>query len=154
MNRTQRREAGAALFVTVLVLVLVALLALASIRNAEEESTGGARSLSNAKAFHAADAGIQLALTRLMQSPPNLNPIDVALTSANVQSRRREQSSAQALEQIGSGGGAVEGYSLNVGAGVGLVQRVFVVNSTSTASGSTVELEAKLARSGVEATAY
>jgi Tfp pilus assembly protein PilX len=154
MHPSRRREAGAALFVTVLVLVLVALLALASIRNAEEESTGGGRSLSNSKAFHAADAGIQLALTRLMQSPPNLNPINVALTSANVQSRRREQTSAQALQQVGNSGADKDGYSVNVGASVGLVQRVFVVNSTSTDSGSTVELEAKLARSEVEATAY
>ncbi|TMA23038.1 MAG: hypothetical protein E6J87_25630 [Deltaproteobacteria bacterium] len=153
-NAPRRREAGAALLVTVLVLVLVAMLGFAALRNAEGESTGGARSVSFTKAYHAAEAGIELALTRLLQSPPNLNPIDVSLTTATVQSRRREQTAAQPLQQVGNGGSPVEGYSLNVGVNVGAVQRVFVVDSTAIDSRSTVEVEAKLARTEVEATAY
>ena len=104
--------------------------------------------------FHAADAGVQLALSRLAQSPPNLNAFDIDLPEgANMQSRSRVEAVPRDLSQVGLGA-TPEGYALNVGTGVGALQRVYVVNVTSSFRDSTTELEAKLARIEVEATGY
>jgi hypothetical protein len=149
-----RREGGAALFVTALILMLVGMLAVTAIYSSERESVGGARSRSTARTFYAADAGIQLALSRLAQTPPDLTSFDVDLAEeANVQSRTREQAAPQPIEQVGVGA-PPEGYSLNVGSGGGYVSRVYRVNATARAGGSTVELEAKLSRTEPEAGGY
>lgn len=149
-----RREGGAALFVTALILMLVGMLAVTAIYSAERESVGGARSRSIARTFYAADAGIQLALSHLAQTPPDLNAFDVDLAGgSNVQSRTREQLAPQPLEQVGIGA-PPEGYALNVGAGAGYVSRIYRAHATATGAGSTVELEAKLSRTEPEASGY
>ena len=149
-----RRQGGAALFITALILMLVSLLAVTAIYNSEQESLGGARSRNTSRTFYAADAGIQLALSRLSQSPPNLTPFDINLVGgANMQSRSREQATPQVLKQV-SLGEPPEGYSVNVGSGAGYINRVFLVNVTATSGGSTAELEAKLSRTEPEAAGY
>ena len=151
----RRHQRGAALFVTVLVLVLVGLLALAAIQHSEQESTSSARSRSTTRSLHAADGGIELALSRLGGSPPNLNAFDLDLTTtgSNAQSRTRTQGTPQPLNQVGLGS-TPDGYALNLGEGAGYVNRIYLVNVTGTAAGSTTELEAKLTRTEVEATGY
>jgi hypothetical protein len=119
-----RREGGAALFITALILMLVGMLAVTAIYSSERESVGGARSRSTARTFYAAE-----------------------------QSRTREQAAPQPIEQVGVGA-PPEGYSLNVGSGGGYVSRVYRVNATARAGGSTVELEAKLSRTEPEAGGY
>ena len=148
------REGGAALFVTALILMLVGMMSVTAIYSSERESVGGARSRSTTRTFYAADSGIELALSRLAQTPPDLRAFDVNLANgANVQSRTRQQTTPQQLEQVGLGK-PPEGFSVNVGSGAGYVSRVYRVTATATAGGSTVELEAKLSRTEPEASGY
>ena len=149
-----RHRQGAALLVTALIMVAVGMLAFTAIRHSEQESTGGARSRATTRSLYAADAGLQLARSRLRESPPNLTSFDIDLAEgANVQSRTRTDGSPQDLNQVGIGAPA-EGYALNVGAGASYVNRVYLVAVTSTSGGSTAELEAKLNRTEIEATSY
>lgn len=137
-----------------MVLLLVSLLSLNSIRNSEQESNSSARSRSTARTLHAGDAGFELALSRLSQTPPELAAFTVNLAEgANVQSRTRSETLPQTLEQIGTGE-APEGYGINVDAGVSYLSRIYLVNVTSSAGGSTAELEAKLSRLSADATGY
>lgn len=149
-----RSERGIALLLTSMCLLLISLLSINAIRNSDEESTAGARSRSTARSLHAADAGFQLALARLTQSPPNLNPFDVDLVQgANVQSRTRSDTSPQVLTQTGTSTPG-EGFGINVDSGVQNVRRVYLVTVTSAAGGSSAELEAKLSRDSADATGY
>ncbi len=100
----QRRKKGSALIITVLVLTIVSFLAISGLRNSERESTTGARSRAASRSFAAADAGLELALNRLSQSPANLNAFDIDLADgANVQSRTRTDSGPQNLTQLPAG---------------------------------------------------
>jgi Tfp pilus assembly protein PilX len=150
-----RAERGSALLVTVLVLLLVGMLALNSLKDAEQEATAGGRSRAASRTLYAADAGIQLALTRMAQSPPNLNSFDVDLADgANVQSRERTDGAPKDIQQV-SLGTAQEGYALNVEGGATSISKVYQVNVTATYTNAAVaELEARLNRTEVVATGY
>lgn len=150
-----RRQGGAALLVTTLVLLLVGMLALTSIKDSEQESTAGARSRATARTLYAADAGIHLALSRLSQTPPDLNSFDVDMADgANVQSRSRSQAGPVAIQQV-SIGQAEDGYALNVGGGASSLTRIYQVNVTASyANAAAAELEARLNRTEVVATGY
>ncbi len=153
-TKNSKREHGSALLVTSIVLVLVSMLALAAMTQSERESTGSARSRSSTRAFYAADAGVELALSRLKQSPPDLSAFDVDLADgANVQSRSRAEATPHSLDQVGTGE-TPEGYAVNVGSGAGYSNRVYLVNVTSSAGGSTIEVEAKLIRGDASALGY
>jgi len=142
------------MLVTVLVLVLVSMLSLAALESSKQESTAGARSRSTTRSLHVADAGVQLALSRLTQSPPNLTAFDIDLVEgANVQSRARSETSPKDLGQSAIGE-AAEGYAVNVGVGAGFVHRIYRLNVTASAGGSTAEVEAKLSRSEADAISY
>ena len=159
-RRIERRETpdksqrGAALLMTAMVLVLVSMLTVTAINHTQQESTGGARSRSGTRAFYGADAGVELALSRLSQTPPNLNAFDVDLTGGtNIQSRTRTETAPQPLDQVGLGE-TPEGYSLNQGSGAGYTNRVYRINVTSSSGGSTIEVEAKLVRGDTDAVGY
>lgn len=148
------RQRGITLIITALVLVLVSMLVLSSIGHSERESTGGARSRSTTRAFYGADSGVNLALGRLGQTIPDLSAFSVSLIDATVvESRSRGESTPQDLEQAGLGEVA-EGWGLNAGSGIGYINRIYVVNVTSTSGGSTIELEAKLVRGNADAVSY
>ena len=151
----RRRERGAALLITSLILVVVGAIAFTSIRHSEQESTAGARSRASTRTFYAADAGIQLAASRLAQEPPDLSAFDIDLAnSLNVQSRTRTETVPQALDQIGLGE-LGEGESLNLDGGVATITRIYRVTVTATSpNGSSAEVEAKINRTGGEATGY
>jgi len=153
--RSERREGGAALVITVLVMVLLAMLAMTSLKDSEQEATAGARARATTRTLYAADAGIQLALSRLTQTPPDLTPFDLTLADgAGAQSRTRSQTAPDNIHQVGLGE-TEEGYALNVGAGASSVTRIYQVNVTAAYSNaSTAELEARLGRSEVIATGY
>jgi hypothetical protein len=154
LTESSKRERGAALLITSIVLVLVSMITLAAISHSEKEATGSARSRSSTRAFYAADAGVELALSRLRQSPPDLTAFDVDLADgANVQSRSRAEATPQSLDQVGTGE-TPEGYAVNVGSGAGYSNRVYLVNVTSSAGGSTIEVEAKLIRGDASALGY
>ena len=155
MAAGRKREGGAALLITTMILVVVGALAFTGMRHSEQESTGSARSRAITRTFYAADAGIQLAMRHLSQEPADLTPFDVPLDyGATVQSRTREELLPSALDQIGLGETA-QGETLNAGSGVGTVTRVYLVTVTATSpNGATAEVEAKINRTSAEATGY
>ena len=142
-SRSHRHERGFAMFVTVLILMLMGAIAIAAIEYSGEELMAGGRSRASAQSFYAADAGIQLALNHLAQTPLNDNPIDVTLPNGmTVQSRTRADAAALAIPEIGPGG-TPQGYSLNIGAG--FTGQVYLVNMTaSRPDGTTSEIEMKV----------
>ena len=150
-----RGERGSALLVTTLVLMLVALLALTSLKDAEQESTAGGRSRATARTLYAADAGVQLALSRLAQGQPNLDAFDVDLgNGTNVQSRRRTDAAPLPIAPAGSGGPS-PGYGLGMEGSATAVTEVFEVPVTATyTNNAAVELEVRLNRTSVMAVGY
>ncbi len=150
----RERRSGFALIIVTLALTITSFLALAGLRNSDRESTAAARSRSTTRMLAAADSGIQLAMSRLSQAPPNLTAFDVNLAfGANVQSRERTDTSPQPLEEVGMVQNK-EAMGMEAGASVGMVSRIYVVNTTAVGGGSTVELQAKLGRTAVEEVGY
>ena len=145
LRRSDRRhQQGVTLLITVIMILLVGILVLTSIGHSGDESVAGARARSTARALHAADGGMQLALTRITQDPPNTNPIDVTIGNISVQSRTRADATPQNLDSLGSGP-PPEGYGINSGSGY--VAELFRVDMTSLGpTGSTAELQSKLYR--------
>jgi Tfp pilus assembly protein PilX len=145
---SHRREHGSALIVTTLILLLVSMLVLTSIKDSEQERTAGARARASSRTLYAAEAGIQLALTRLTQTPPNLDSFSINLTDvgATVESRTRSEGSASDIDQVGLGN-VTDGFALNIGGGATSLSRVYELNVTASyASSAAAELEARLAR--------
>jgi hypothetical protein len=144
---SETRSGGSALIVTTLILLLVSMLVLSSIKDSEQESTAGARSRAASRTLYAAEAGIQLALARLIQTPPNLDAFDIDLADgANVQSRTRSEASPTDIDQVGLGE-VTEGFALNVGGGATSLSRLYELNVTAAyANAAAAELEARLAR--------
>jgi len=143
-RRNRKREEGIALLVTAILILLVGLLVLTSLSQTGEESVAGARARSTARALYAADGGMQLALNRVTQTPPDTSAIDFSIGSFGVQSRTRAQGAAQDIDSLGAGL-PPEGYGINTGSGY--VSELFLVDMTSLGpTGSTAELQAKLYR--------
>lgn len=148
----RRRERGVTLLVTVVMILLVGILVLTSIGHSGDESAAAARARATARALHAADGGMQLALARVTDEPPNTNPIDITVGDLSVQSRTRAQATPQALGSLGSGP-PPEGYGINTGSGY--VSELFLVDITSSGpTGSTAELQSKLYRFSGSAGGY
>ena len=148
------QQRGSALLITMMVLLLVSSLAITGLERSAEESTSGARLRSTTQTLHAADSGIQLVMSRLTQTPPDLSAFDIALDGgASVASRARTDALPQDIGQAGLGTPA-EGFALNMGAGVTQLTRLYTVRTTAVGNGSTVELEAKLARMSADAGGY
>jgi hypothetical protein len=149
-----RRQSGGALLITVMILVLISMLSLGALVDTQQESTASARARSTTRTLHAADSGVQLALSRITQDPPNLNAFNISLAGgATLQSRARSETTPLDLPQADIGDVA-EGYSVNVGGGAGYVNRVYLINVTGESGGSTVEVEAKISRTEVDAVGY
>ncbi len=121
----RRCEQGVALIITVLMLSLVGAIAIAAIEHSGEELASGGRTRASTRTLHAANAGIEFALNRLAQSPPNTDAFDITLPNGvNVQSRSRDDAGPQPIVSVAS--------------------ELFLVNVTATApDGSTAEIEIK-----------
>lgn len=138
----RKHEQGIALVVSILVLLLVTAISITSIEQSGQESTASGRARSSSRSLYAADAGIQLALSRVSQA--NLAPFQLNIDGRTVQSRSRLDAVPQPIAPAGSGP-TPDGYGLNMGSGYG--SQLFLVNVTATfADGGTTELEAKLGR--------
>ena len=139
---SRRREEGTALLITMLLILLMGALALDAIDHSGAESVSGARSRSTARALHATDGGMQLALSRLSQTPANTDPIDISMGGFSVQSRTRADGGPLDLESQGAGP-PPDGYGMNVGDGY--TSQLFKVDITAVGlNGSTVEIQSKL----------
>ncbi len=151
-----KHQEGLALLTTSIVLLLVAMLAFAALRDSERESTSGARSRAATRTVHAADAGIQVARAHLTESPPDLVSINLSVGNATIQSRTRSQTTPVALDRLGgSTGPTPDGYSVNLGStGAVYLNRIYRVNITANTGSSAAELEAKLSRLAVDGQGY
>ena len=139
--QTQRREAGVALIITVLVMLLVSGVAVAAMNNSREEMMAGGRSRSVITSLFAAEAGVQFAEARVLP-PRDLSSFSINVAGITVESRERADTSPQS---IGSGGigKPPPGYSINVGSGY--VNQIFAVHSTAENTRlPTTELEVRL----------
>ena len=133
-----------ALLVTVFVLLLVGAVAVAAIHHSGEESAAGGRTRATMRNLYAADSGIQLALTRIAQSPPTTVPFSVNLQGGHTaQSRARTDATPQPLVQAGYGP-PPDGFEL----GTYFNELYLVTVTSSSPNGGTAELEAKLSRLG------
>jgi hypothetical protein len=145
----RRREEGMALLVTVMVVIMIAAMAMAAIRNAGEEASGGRRTKTSLDALFAASAGIEMSRTRIAQG--NLAPIDVTIPGNNqirIQSRRRSQSAPQAITPMGLGD-QHEGNMINIGSAIGITDEMYQVNVTgSSPGGAFAEVESKVGFTG------
>ncbi len=153
--RVTKHQEGLALLTTSIVLLLVAMLAVAALRDSERESTSGARSRAATRTLHAADAGIQVARAHLTESPPDLVSINLSMGNATIQSRTRAQTTPLDLDQMEGFGEVPEGYAVNLGTtGAAYVNEIYRVNITATTGSSAAELEAKLSRLAVDGQGY
>lgn len=144
--KSRREESGIALLITVVLILLFGILVLTSIGHSGDESAASARARSTARALHAADGGMQLALNHVTQEPPDTAPINVTVGAMTVQSRTRADATPQPLATLG-GGAPPQGYGINVNSGY--VSEIFRVDITSSGNnGSTAELQSKVYRFG------
>ena len=137
-----RRSDGMALLVTVFVLLLVGAVAVAAIHHSGEESAAGGRTRATMRNLYAADSGIEIALTRLAQNPPNLTAFSEDLQGGRtVESRTHAEVAPVPLSRTGFGP-PPEGYELD-----SYFNEIYRVNVTATAQNAvSAEVEAKLAR--------
>ena len=148
----QKGEEGIALITVVLVIFLLTASALSSVDFTEQESRASGQSRATMRSLYAADAGIQLAISRI-QPPVDLTPFTFALADGTVvESRRRTEAAPQPL-----GGGSTSGVAPPPdGYDIGTYQfDVYELNATAVGNNDlTSELEAKVGVLGVGGGGY
>ena len=144
LGARRHREDGVVLFAVMLVLALLSALAVTAVSQSGAELAASGRTRGATRALYAADAGIEIARTRLAQNPPNANPINLTLPNGwTVESRARAEAERQALARDDDYGPPPDGYSLEGG----FASEFYLVNITATRiGGGTTSLEAKLSR--------
>ena len=125
--RTQRRQAGIAIIMTVLVMLLVSGIAIAAMNSSREEMMAGGRSRSVITSLFAAEAGVQFAEARVLP-PRDLSSFSINVGGTTVESRERDDASPQSIASGGIGK-PPPGYSINIGSGY--VNQIFAVHSTA-----------------------
>ncbi len=143
----RRDEAGMALLIAVLMLLMISAIGVAAIDHSGDESESAGHERRTATTFYAADAGIQYGRTRVFTNPPNLDEFEVSLSDGTTfRSGTRSDGAATALESPDIGA-PPEGFSINVGGAGGFVSQNLTMNVTGEGGGnSTVELETRLAQ--------
>lgn len=134
----RKREGGIAMITVVLMIFLLMASALSAVDFTEQESRASGQSRATMRSLYAADAGIQLAVSRVQRG-------DFAAFSFNladgtlVESRRRSDAVAQPLSD-GESGGVPDGYEIGQ---FGFM--VYPMNVTAVGNNDlTSELEAKV----------
>jgi hypothetical protein len=137
-----RREGGFALITAVLLLLLISATVINTIDFSGEEYQSGGRARASTKNLYAADAGIQLGLSRLTQ-PRDLSAFSHTLSDGTViESRARDEAAPKDIESVGIGE-PPEGYGINIGSGY--VNELFLLTVTAeAANGGVTELESKM----------
>ena len=150
LSTASKRERGMALLVSVFVLMLVGLVAVSSLQNSEDESTAGGRTRSAVSSLYEADAGVEIAINRLSQTPLPADfdrPINFDLGgNHSVQSKTRGDTAPQNIKYAGNGQ-ASDGMQLQSGMSGGgtTYSAVYQVNMTAVhGTRSVAEVEARL----------
>ncbi|MEE8556506.1 MAG: PilX N-terminal domain-containing pilus assembly protein [Myxococcota bacterium] len=143
-NRGRKEEAGVAMILTILLLLLVSGIGIAAIEHAGEESVMAASSRRWTRTFFAADAGIQMALSRIAQTPPDLTQFTFTLENGATLVQSGTAAAPAPIQSVGSGA-PPDGYSINLGAGFQTSLYRAQVAALGPAA-ATVQLEAKFAK--------
>ena len=139
--RSQKREGGIAMITVVLVIFLLMASALSSVDFTEQESRASGQSRATMRSLYAADAGIQLALSRIQAQDFSAFTFNLA-DGTTIESRKRNDAAPQPIGQ-GGPGGVPDGYGF--GAGTGHQLLVYPMNVTAVGTNDlTSELEAKV----------
>jgi hypothetical protein len=141
----RRREGGIAMITVVLIIFLLMASALSSVDFTEQESRASGQSRATMRSLYAADAGIQLAMSRVETG--DFSAFSVALTDGTVvESRRRTDGAPQPIAGGGSdvqAGPPPDGFQF--GEGGGFAMQVYPLNATAVGNNDlTSELEAKV----------
>ena len=144
-KRQAKRDGGIALITVVLVIFLLTASGLASVDFTEQESRASGQSRATMRSLYAADAGIQLAISRI-QPPEDLTAFSFALADGTVVESRKRSDGAPLVIGRGNGPGAApppDGFEINQGSGFSL--KVHEINVTAVGNNElTSELEAKI----------
>jgi hypothetical protein len=144
-------EAGIAMLIAVLLLLLISAIGLAAIDHSGTEAARVGIARTRARSLYAADAGVQAAINQLRQGTPVLTGFEYPLSGAIVRSGPRTASAPQPIEPSGTGA-PPEGYAIEVG-GSGFVNQLYRIRTTGRSDGGAVrELEAKVSRLGASGT--
>jgi len=140
-----RREGGIAMITVVLIIFLLMASALSSVDFTEQEARASSQSRATMRSLYAADAGIQLAISRVQAS--DFAAFSVVLTDGTVvESRRRIDAAAQPLANNGTdvqAGPPPDGFEF--GEGGGFSMDVYPLHATAVGRNNlTSELEAKV----------
>jgi type IV pilus assembly protein PilX len=143
----RRDEAGMALVIAILLLLLVSAIGVAAIDRSGSESSQAGRGRRNAITFYAADAGIQYGRAQVMESPPRLDSFQVTLLDGT-QFRSGPRAGAGAADlPVPDTGPPPDGFAINVGSGTGFVDEAHRFSVTGVApDGTEQELETKVAQ--------
>lgn len=137
-----RREGGIAMITVVLIIFLLMASALSSVDFTEQEARASGQSRATMRSLYAADAGIQLAISRVQNGDFAAFSFNLA-DGTTVESRRRSDAGPQPLSD-GGPGGVPDGMEFEAGGG-GFQYMVYPMNVTAVGSNDlTSELEAKV----------
>jgi len=138
----RRREGGIAMITVVLVIFLLMASALSSVDFTEQEARASGQSRATMRSLYAADAGIQLAISRVQRQSFAAFSFNLA-DGTLVESRSRAQAVAQPLSDA-EAGGVPDGMEFGEG-GQGYRLLVYPMNVTAVGQNDlTSELEAKV----------
>jgi Tfp pilus assembly protein PilX len=152
--RTQsiRDEAGIALLIAVVLLLMVSALGLTALQSAQDEATGSARGRRKVMTLYAADSGLRLVEDQLADSTiqyPNRNPVvnssvmeDQWGGTTSIRTGEASNPVAQPIQRLGKGN--VEGYQLNVNSAGSYTYGIYRTGLVATDNtGGVVELQAQ-----------
>ncbi len=141
----RKREGGIAMITVVLIIFLLMASALSSVDFTEQEARASGQSRATMRSLYAADAGIQLAISRVENS--DFSAFSIVLSDGTtVESRRRTDAAPQPIAGNGSNvqaGPPPDGFEF--GEGGGFAMQVYPLNATAVGNNNlTSELEAKV----------
>jgi hypothetical protein len=138
-----RDESGMALLVTLLLLLLMSAIAVAAIEHSGEESALGGRSRRSLRTLHAADGGMQVGMSRVVNA--QFGGFSGTLQDGTTyRSGDRTASAPQPVQQLGSGP-PPEGNCIGVGASCYRSDLVRQTVSAFAPDGATAEVSAQFA---------
>lgn len=143
----ERAQAGMALLIAILMLLMISAIGVAAIDHSGDESEIAGHERRTTTTFYAADAGVQYARTRVFTNPPNLESFSLALADGTTfRSGTRADGAPTALDAPDIGA-PPDGFSINVGGAGGFVSQNLTMNVTAQGGqSSTVELETRVSQ--------
>jgi hypothetical protein len=141
-------EAGMALLIAVLILMMVGALGVAAIDHAGGQSSSAGHARRTTTTFYAADAGIHYGRARVLEKPPVLAPFEATLDDGQTTFRSGTRADTTPQEVAPPDAGPPpEGFSINVGGTGGFFSQNTTLNVTASGPGNaTVELESRLSQ--------